>query len=115
MTITITLPDELAQDLQHRAEEKEVSLDELVINLLVSALVNEPEDYPSLEEVVTRIKASPPNPANIHPATASLAELLLNAPEDPDFDLETWKREWANVEAEMKAIERANDITEGGG
>jgi hypothetical protein len=101
--------------LKHRAEEKEMSVDDLVIDLLVNALTNELEDYPSLEEVVARIKASPPNPANIHPATASLAELLLNAPEDPDFDLETWKRDWANVEAEIKAIERANDITEGRG
>jgi hypothetical protein len=60
-----------------------------VTDLLSNALADESEDYPTLEEVVARIRATPPNPANIHPATESLADLLLNAPEDPDFDLES--------------------------
>jgi hypothetical protein len=47
------------------------------------------------------------------PATGLLAEALKNAPHDPDFDLETWTKEWAAVEAEIKAITRANDIAEG--
>ena len=115
MITIITLPDELAQDLQHRAEEKKISLDELVVDLLTDALASEPEAYPSLEEVVARIKATPPNLANIRPATGSLAEALQNAPDDPDFDLETWTQQWAAIEAEMKAITRANDITEGRG
>jgi cell pole-organizing protein PopZ len=75
----------------------------------------EADDAPTLEEVVAQIKATPPNPAAIHPATASLADLLLDAPEDPDFDLERWTQQWAAVEAEMKAITRANDIAEGRG
>lgn len=70
---------------------------------------------PELIALVERIKATPPNPAMIHPATASLADLLQNAPEDPDFDLETWTRQWQAVEAEMKAIDRADDIAEGRG
>ena len=70
---------------------------------------------PEMIALVERIKATPPNPAAIHPATASLAELLQDAPEDPDFDLETWTREWRAVEAEMKAIDRADDIAEGRG
>lgn len=115
MTITITLSDKLARDLQYRAEEKKISVDELVADLLSEALANESEEYPTLEEVVARIKATPPNPANIHPATESLADLLRGAPEDPDFDLEAWTRDWARVEAEMKAIDRANDIAEGRG
>lgn len=113
MTITVTLPDELARDLQSRAEEKSISLDALVADLLTIALVNEVEAYPTLEEVVARIKATPPNPASIRPATGSLAEALQNAPDDPNFDLETWTQQWAAVEAEMKAITRANDIAEG--
>jgi prevent-host-death family protein len=70
---------------------------------------------PELVALVDRIKATPPNPAAIHPATASLAELLQNAPEDPDFDLESWTQQWQAIEAEMKAIDRADDIAEGRG
>ncbi len=70
---------------------------------------------PEMIALVERIKATPPNPAAIHPATASLAELLQNAPEDPDFDLETWTRHWDVIEAEMKAIDRADDMAEGRG
>ena len=70
---------------------------------------------PEMIALVERIKATPPNPAAIHPATVSLAELLQNAPEDPDFDLETWTRQWDAIEAEMKAIDRADDIAEGRG
>jgi hypothetical protein len=77
----------------------------------IEAIRNDPE----LVALVERIKATPPNPAAIHPATASLAELLQNAPEDPDFDLATWTRQWAAIEAEMKAIDRADDIAEGRG
>jgi hypothetical protein len=47
--------------------------------------------------------------------TITLADLLRDAPEDPDFDLETWTQQWATIEAEMKVITRANDIAEGRG
>jgi prevent-host-death family protein len=70
---------------------------------------------PEMIALVEKIKAEPPNPNNIHPARASLADLLQNAPEDPDFDLETWTRQWDAIEAEMKAIDRADDIAEGRG
>ncbi len=101
MTVTITLPDELATKLQSRAETKNLSLETLAINILSSVLELEEEldDYPTPEEVVAKIKATPPNPAAIRPATGSLAEALQNAPHDPDFDLETWTKEWAAVEA----------------
>ncbi|MCP4538307.1 MAG: type II toxin-antitoxin system Phd/YefM family antitoxin [Chloroflexi bacterium] len=75
------------------------------------AIRNDPE----MIALVERIKATPPNPATIRPATGSLAEALQNAPEDPDFDLETWTRQWKAIEAEMKAIDRADDIAEGRG
>jgi len=75
------------------------------------AIRNDPE----MIALVERIKATPPNPATIRPATGSLAEALQDAPEDPDFDLETWTRQWDAIEAEMKAIDRANDIAEGRG
>jgi plasmid stability protein len=117
MTVTLTLPDELATRLKFRAKEHAISPEKLALNILTAALEveAEPDDYPTLEEVVAQIKATPPNPAAIHPATASLADLLENAPHDPDFDLESWTKQWAAVEAEMKAITRANDIAEGRG
>ncbi len=105
MPVTITLPDELAKNPQTRAEIQRVSLAELVADLLSVAFAVEPDDdFPTPEEVVAEIKATPPNPANIHPATESLADLLRDAPHDPDFDLESWQRDWARVEAEMKAM-----------
>ncbi len=70
---------------------------------------------PDMIALTERIKATPPNPAAIRPAAGSLAEALQNAPEDPDFDLETWTRQWDAIEAEMKAIDRADDIAEGRG
>jgi hypothetical protein len=112
MSVTITLPDEIAQSLQAKAKAQQVSLDTLVTNLLTDALDAEAEDD-ELEALVARIKATPPNPASIRPATGSLIEALKNAPEDPDFDLEAWNREWAKIEAEIKAINRADDIAEG--
>ena len=115
MTITITLPDELAAKLQAKAETQHLPPEELILNILSSTLELEAEsiDYPTPEEVVAKIKAISPNPANIHPASTSLADLLLNGPDDPTFDLEAWNRDWTNVEAEMKAITRTNDIAEG--
>ena len=70
---------------------------------------------PEMIALVECIKATPPSWAAIRPATGSLAEALQNAPEDPDFDLETWTRQWNALEAEMKAIDRADDIAEGRG
>jgi hypothetical protein len=60
-----------------------MSLDAVIINILTNAVEAEPDDYfPSLEEVVAEIKATPPNPGCIHPATASLADLLRDTPTD---------------------------------
>ena len=58
------------------------------------------------EEVVADIKRLGPGVSSVQPATASLRELLENAPSDPDFDLEEWTRDWAKIEAEMKEAER---------
>lgn len=116
MVVTLDLPEELAAKLQSKAEMAELAPEELALTLLAEALADgetEEEEFPTLEEIVAKIRATPPNPACIHPATASLADLLENAPHDPDFDLATWTRQWAEIEAEMKAITRANDIAEG--
>ena len=105
MSITITLPAEVEKGLQAKAEAQQVSLDELIVDILVQAVETEPdEDFPSLEEVVAEIKATPPNPASIRPARGSLAEALANSPEDPDFQLET-------VDALITAVALRYDLT----
>jgi len=73
----------------------------------------EDDEGPTLEEVMAKIKATPPSPTAFHPATESLLDYLLAVPDDPDFDVEAWNRDWARVEAEMKARDKANDIAEG--
>jgi hypothetical protein len=62
------------------------------------------------EEVVADIKRQGPGVPNVRRATASLRELLENAPSDPGFDLAEWQREWAAIEAEIEA----NDSLPGG-
>jgi hypothetical protein len=116
MPIMITLPTDVEKGLQAKAEAQQVSLNELIVDILIQAVETElVDDFPTLEEVVAEIKATPPNPASIHPPTASLADLLREAPTDPNFDLEAWQQEWDKIEAEMKAITRANEIAEGRG
>jgi hypothetical protein len=57
----------------------------------------------TLEDVVADIKRRGPGIPNVRRATTSLADHLLNAPHDPDFNLEEWQREWAKIEAEIEA------------
>jgi hypothetical protein len=112
MTITITLPEALQAQWQLAAEAQRRSLEEVAIDILadvagVDAVV------PTPEEVVARIRATPPNPSGILPVTDSLAAALRNSPSVADFDLGVWKHEWAAVESQIKATTRANDIAEG--
>ncbi|MFN8491666.1 MAG: hypothetical protein U0350_28970 [Caldilineaceae bacterium] len=131
MNLTITLPEKIAAQIQRKAEERHLSAEEIAVDLLQDALDHERElqdtllngyepigdeddDFPSPEEVVAQIKAlGPTDPRYIRPATGSLAEALRNKPYDPDFDFDEWNRQWAEFEAELKAITRANDIAEG--
>ena len=117
MTITITLPDGLAAKLQAKAQIQQLQPEELILDILSSAVELEFEQdvYPTPDEVIARIKATRPNQANIRPASGSLLKALQNSPHDPEFDLEAWNKEWAAIETEMKAITRANDIAEGRG
>ncbi len=112
MSTVITLPDNLVQILQSGADQRQLSLTEFVLKILDNA-AQKPEleeSFPLLEEIVAEIKATPPDPTAYHPAQASLAEALAALPDDPDFDLEKWQREWAKVEFEMKTIELADAI-----
>lgn len=98
MPITITLPQEIEAQLERRASAQRLSVERLAIDILSGALETE-ESGPTPEEVVAKIRATPPNPRGIRPADGSLAEALRNAPDDPDLDLASWRQEWAAVEA----------------
>jgi hypothetical protein len=113
MPITITLEDGLLTELADRAKKQQLSVEQLVIRILTEAMAA--SDRVTLREAVARVQVTPPNLTQVRPATADLGDLLRAAPGDPCFDLESWKRQWSDVEAEMKAITRANDIAEGRG
>lgn len=112
MPMTIVVPKEIEIQLKRKAEKHQLSVEELVVELLSYALETE-SPFPSPEGVVAKIQAAPQNPHSLRPASGSLAEALHNAPDDPDFDLTVWNQEWALVEAEMKVLTRANTEAEG--
>jgi hypothetical protein len=112
MSITITLPDDVEAQLQRAAESQNRSLEEVALDILANAAGAGPAAS-TPEEVVARIRATPPNPKGIVAATGSLAAILRNAPHVPDFDLGVWEHEWAAVESQIRATTRANDIAEG--
>ena len=112
MSLTITLPEPLTLALQTRAAQEHKSVVDLALKLLADAL-EEDDDFPTLEEIVAQIKATPPNPQMIHPAQGSLADALASLPKDPDFDLVTWQQQWEQFEAELKALDRADAQREG--
>lgn len=113
MPICVTLPDQLSDRLQERAATENQSLDEFVVAALERAL--DEGEAPSLEEVIERIRATPPDARGYRPATQSLASLLADSPQAPTLGVEEWNRAWETVEAEMRAITRANDRAEGRG
>jgi hypothetical protein len=128
MDITLVLPETMVERLERQAGKLNVSLDDMAWKLLNDALVKESaatthpdngdkDDLPSLEEVVARIKAIPPNPAAVVPATKTIEEVVAyweaNPPDESDISPEEWERLWAAFEQELKAIDRADDIAEG--
>jgi hypothetical protein len=104
MTVTITLPDTIEKSLLKQAKKQKLAPEELALRILEDALV--PETELEVEDFAARIKALPPNPNSIRPATESLQKLLQNAPYDPEFDLAEWQEAWMAVEAEMKEMTR---------
>jgi hypothetical protein len=67
------------------------------------------------EEAVGRIRRTPANPMQIRPSATDLADVLRAAPSDPTFNLESWQREWSEVEADSKSLTHVNEIAEGRG
>ncbi len=118
MTMMIQLPNTVAATLRKAAKRRQISPDVLAAQLIEDALTAEAlpaveatltsDVLPSLEQLVAKIQGLPRDPRNIRPATASLKELLENAPEDPEFDLDEWQRQWDLFEQELKDIERAD-------
>lgn len=131
--VTIQLPDALRLRAEKIAAQRGDTIDHLVQELLEEYLEeaddvqeaikiqariasgeertyshqevwDEGDIHASPDEVIAKIKALPSSPASVHRATQSLVELLSDAPADPSFDEEAWNREWAAVEAEMKAV-----------
>jgi hypothetical protein len=128
-TTTITLPAQLAQKLQQRADAERLSPERLAIAYIQAGLAEgeghqpEPpadllEPDPELLALIEHIKAMPRDPANIIPAKGNLAEALraLEAVEpDPDYDLDAEIAALDAAEAELRAINKADDIAEGRG
>lgn len=112
MTTRIALPDELESRLRREADQKHLSLEEFTLGIITDSLDMD-SDFPTLDEVVARIKAMPPSRYGLRPASGSLAEALRSDPIDPEFDLGRWQLDWARVEAEMQALTRQNGIDAG--
>jgi plasmid stability protein len=106
MSVTINLPADLEVLLRRTASAQERSAEDVAIEILRAALLEEQE--PTLDEVVARIRSTPPNPAVIRPAQGSLAEALAET-KNADFDLATWQAAWSQVEEEMAAITQADE------
>ena len=111
MTLSIALSDTLEQKLNNEAKKRKLTPEQVVIDIL--ARVFDDDSTLTVSEVVTRIKATPPNPAMITQPQGSLVEALRSGPVDPNFDLNTWEREWAAAEKELKRINLLDDMTEG--
>lgn len=127
MTVTVTLSARVSEHLQAHADKFHLSLDALVEKLLADALPvveangfhgpADDDDLSSLEEVVARIKATPPNPDAIHPATKSVDELIAdlqaNPPSDELLTFEEMWPHWQAFEQELKDMDQADAVRAG--
>jgi hypothetical protein len=114
VTLSIVIPESLEVRLEEEAVHQGIAAPELAVKLLSAALNGEPADA-SVEDIVARIQATPPNSDNIRPATGSLADALRGCGEEPNLDVTEWNRAYLAVEAEMKSVTRANELAEGRG
>lgn len=115
MALTITVPDFMEVRLRQEAGMQQRSVEEIALGLLGKAL-EQIGMGPTAQDVVAQIRGMPANPHNVRPARSSLAVALRashTAADDSDFDQAQWDRDWAAVEAEMKAVTHANNQAEG--
>lgn len=109
MTLTISLSAETQIKLKKRADAFKWSEEQMASHLIDTVLDT---SLPSLEEIIERVQSLPSSLVSGPDSNISLADALRTAPEDPDFDLAEWTAQWQAVEAEMKAIERADAIAD---
>jgi predicted transcriptional regulator len=124
MKTTITLPDDLSQQLHQQAVSRKRSAEALAIEYIAAALteeaattveVNRParDDDAELLALVARVKAMPPNPQNTIPAKGNLADVLrAMAHGEPDQEV---LDALVAAELELRAMDKADDIAEGRG
>lgn len=87
MTTSVKLSAPVAERLQTQADKVHLPLDTLVERMLIDSLPvyetngfhaidDQPvdDDFPTLEEIIAMIKATPPNPDTIHPPTKTAAD-----------------------------------------
>lgn len=86
----------------------------ILVNEFSVSLADEPKNLSLLEQIVTEIRATPQNPANVQSASAMLTKHLANAPHefDPSFNVAAWNEEWDRLEEEMKTLEMAEELAE---
>jgi len=83
----------------------------VLVNELALTRHRESNSSFTLAEVIAEIQNTPQPLANITPAkefTEADVENWLDNP-DPSFDVKAWNREWDRVEADMKALELAEE------
>lgn len=95
----VILPDE---PLDHREGE----------SVLITFVESDEQARSDLDALVARIAASGPS-LDYTPPKTSLAELLAVVQTEEPIDSAEWNREWAIIEAEMKARDLADDRAEG--
>jgi hypothetical protein len=115
MATLIALPDELSERLKPQAADQHMALDAYVIELLHRFSSQPPTTVfvEPLEIIVARIKTLPPSAAKLYPGTNARTGMLARFVEDTTFDAEGWNRQWASIEADMKAVSRIDRMTEG--
>ena len=117
MIVTLDLNQKIVKQFEEKAKAEDLSFEELLVDILTEAAVN-PQPTTTQwamtpEAIMAQVRALPPNPNSVTPAQGSLLEALQSGPEDADFDLDAWNQQWAQAEAEIKAITRQNDRQEG--
>lgn len=131
MQITLTLPESVATRLERQATHLNISIDELACDIFndglgaeidterQSSFLDEASDRfaATLQELVTRIRATPVNPASVILPTQSLADVesvwQAMAEDQSAIPPDEWDRMWAEFEQQMKLQDRADDIAEG--
>ena len=87
---------------EYDASAANAAADQLLMDLALSLDAGTPM---TIEDVVARIRAIPPNPANIRRAEPGLADVLRRRDESGvPFDQAAWDREWQAIEAEINRL-----------